>query len=105
MTKININAAPKEVLSAIPGITPELADAIITIRETQEIQDIQGILGNNYPMASPYISLAGTSAFTIESAGHKGTEKTGYTIRATIAPDADNTFKYLYYKSPADRTT
>jgi len=40
-------------------ITPELADAIITIRETQEIQDIQGILGNNHSMAAPYISLAG----------------------------------------------
>ena len=104
VTKININAAPREVLLAIPGITPELADAIITIREAQDIQDIQGILGNNYPMASPYIDLTGTNAFTIESAGYKGTEKTGYTIRATVTPDVNNTFKYLYYKSPVDIT-
>lgn len=102
MTKININAAPKEALTAIPGITPELADAIISIRETQEIQDIQGILGDNYSTASPYIDLAGTKAFTIESAGYIRTEKTGYTIRATVIPDANNTFKYLYYKSPVD---
>jgi general secretion pathway protein K len=105
MTKININAAPKEVLGAIPGITPELADAIITIRETQEIQDIQGILGNNYSLASPYIDLTGTNAFTIESAGYKGAEKTGYTIRATVTPDGNNKFKYLYYKSPVDMST
>lgn len=105
MNKININAAPKEVLLAVPGITPELADAIIAIREAQEIQDIQGILGNNYPMASPYIDLAGTNSFTIESAGYKGTEKTGYTIRATVTPDGNNKFKYIYYKSPVDLTT
>ena len=105
MTKININAAPKEVLSAIPGITPELADSIITIREAQEIQDIQGIVGSNYSLAAPYIDLAGTNAFTIESAGYKGTEKTGYTIRATVIPEGTNKFKYLYYKSPVDLTT
>ena len=104
MTKININAAPKEVLLAIPGITPELADAIIAIRETQEIKDIQGILGSNYPMASPYIDLTGTNSFTIESSGYKGAEKTGYTIRATVTPDSNNNFKYLYYKSPVDIT-
>lgn len=102
MTNININAAPKEVLSAIPGITPELADAIITIREAQEIQDVQGILGDNYVLASSYIGLAGTNAFTIESAGYKGTEKTGYAIRATVIPEGTNKFKYLYYKSPVD---
>ena len=105
MTKININAAPREVLWAIPGITPELADAIITIRETQEIRDIQGILGNNYSMAAPYISLAGTDAFSIISAGYKGTGKNGYAIRATVTPDGNNKFKYLYYKSPVDLTT
>ena len=104
MTKININSALKEVLLAIPGITPELADAIITIRETQEIEDIVGILGNNYSMAAPYIELTGTTAFTIESTGYKGTEKTGYTIRATVIPEGTNKFKYLYYKSPVDIT-
>jgi len=104
VTKININAAPGEVLLAIPGITSELADAIITIREAQDIQDIQGVLGNNYPLASPYIDLTGTNAFTIEAAGYKGTEKTGYTIRATVIPEGTNKFKYLYYKSPVDIT-
>jgi general secretion pathway protein K len=104
MKKININAAFKEVLLAIPGITPELAEAILTIRETQEIEDILGILGSNYSMAKPYIELTGTNAFTIESTGYKGTEKTGYTIRATVIPEDMNKFKYLYYKSPVDIT-
>ena len=100
MQKININAAPREVLLAIPGITPELAGAIINIRETQDLQDIQGILGGSFSMASQYIDLAESGSFTIESTGYKGTEKGGYTIRGTLTPDTDNTFKYLYYKSP-----
>ena len=105
MQKININAAPKEVLLAIPGITPELADSIITIRDTQEIQDIRGILGDSFSLASPYIELAGANSFTIESTGYKGTEKAGYTIRGTVTLDSSNTFKYLYYKSPVDIET
>jgi general secretion pathway protein K len=104
MTKININAAPREVLLAIPGITPELADSILAIRETQEIQDIGGVLGNNYSLASPYIDLTGASTFTIVSSGYKGTEKSGYTIRATVTPEANNKFKYHYFKSPVDLT-
>jgi len=99
MTTININAAPKEVLLAIPGITPELADSILTLRETQEIRDIQGVLGNN-----AYIGLTLANAFTIESTGYKGTEKTGYTIRATVSPEGNNKFKYLYYKTPVNTT-
>ncbi|MBI5849107.1 MAG: general secretion pathway protein GspK [Nitrospirae bacterium] len=104
MTQININAAPREVLLAIPGITPELADSILAIRETQEIQDIQGVLGNNYSLASSYIGLTLANAFTIESAGYKDTDRSGYTIRATVTLEGNNKFKYIYYKSPVDIT-
>lgn len=104
MTKININAAPKEVLLAIPGITTELADSVMTIRETQEIQDIKGVLGNNYSLASPYIGLSLAKAFTIEAVGYKGTESSGYPVRATVTLEGNNKFKYMYYKSPADST-
>jgi hypothetical protein len=56
-----------------------LLDAIITIRETQEIQDIQVFLEITILGITLYRS-AGTNAFTIESAGYKGTEKTGHTM-------------------------
>jgi general secretion pathway protein K len=100
MTKISINAAPREVLLAVPGITPERADSIITLREAQEIQDIQGLLGDSFSVASPYIDLGEASSYTIESAGYKDSEKSGYTIWGTVTLDRNNTFKYLYYKSP-----
>ncbi|MFH1701886.1 MAG: helix-hairpin-helix domain-containing protein, partial [Nitrospirota bacterium] len=66
-SQINLNAAPKEVLMAIPGITPEIADAIINYRQDKEITniaEIQAILGANYNLMSRYISTGGSNTFT-----------------------------------------
>lgn len=101
--KININAAPREVLAAIPGMSPELADAVITYREGKEItniQEVQGMIGSAYAFVSPYISTAGTSTYTIKSIGHKGSDIKGYGITATITIEGNNKYKYKYYKSP-----
>ncbi len=101
--KININAASKEVLAAIPGMSSELADAVITYRESMEIsntQEIQGVIGSAYALVSPYISTAGTSTYTIKSIGHKESDIKGYGIIATITIEGNNKYKYKYYKSP-----
>ena len=100
--RININAAPKEVLIAIPGMTPEFADMIIDYRKTKDIVNLQeiGIIGENYNLMSPYISTAGSNTFTIEAAGYTGREKGGYAIRATVTITGNSSYKYVYYKSP-----
>lgn len=101
---INVNAAPKEVLMAIPGMTQELADSIIAFREGVEIKsmaDVQGLLGANYAAMSQYITTGSMgNTYTIEASGHKVKDKAGYTIRATIALDGNNKYSYLYYKCP-----
>lgn len=101
---VNVNAAPLEVLMAIPGMTQELAAGIIAFRESVEIRnmaDIQGLLGTNYATMSQYITIGIMgNVFTIEASGHKLTDKSGYTIRATIAMEGDNKYSYLYYKCP-----
>ncbi len=103
--KINVNAAPKEVLLAVPAMTTEAADAILALREAREltIQDMQGIVGQTYGQMSSYIEVAGVGAggvFTVTSKGMKGADATGYGIKATVAIDVKNNFRYLYYKSP-----
>jgi general secretion pathway protein K len=103
---VNVNAAPKEVLLAVPGITPELADAIISYREGKEIQDlaeIQGIVGDSNPLA-PYLSTQGADTFTIEASGYRENEKGVYAVRATVTLSGENTYKYVYYKSPVTLT-
>ncbi len=102
--KVNINAAPKEVLMAIPGMSSEFADSIIDIRSTNEIKNLQelGITGENYSIVMPYVVLTGSNAYTIEAVGSREKEKGGYAIRATVVIIGNNTYKYVYYKSPAE---
>jgi len=101
MTKINVNAAPKEVLIAIPGITPEIADGIISYREHDEIKnpgDV-GIPGESVP----YVTFTDSSTFTIDAVGHKENTRAGFDIRATVIIEGNNNYRYVYYKSPANR--
>ncbi len=103
INKINVNAAPKEVLMAIPGMTPEIADMIIDYRGTKEITNMQevGIPAETYNLIAPHISIVGSSTFTIEAIGYKDSEKGGYAIRATVTISDNNKYTYVYYKSPA----
>ena len=104
-SKININAAPKEVLVAIPGVTPEIADTIIDYRRNKEIGNILevgGIPAENVTLMAPYIDTSGSITFGIEAVGHKGGEKGGYAIIAKVMIAGTNIFKYVYYKSPAN---
>jgi len=103
--RININAAPREVLTSIPGITAEAADQIITYRSIGEIrgaQEAEALLGNSYAVAAPYIRLEGSNLFSVESAavGKDGKTLT-FTVRAVIAVEGPASWRYLYYKSPA----
>jgi len=99
--KININIAPREVLMAIPGITSDIADAIISNRNNQGIINMQEILGQSFSSAAPYLSLSDAGVFTIDAIGYNSSEKAGYGIRATVRIIGNNGYRYLYYKSPA----
>ena len=101
---VNLNYAPKEVLTAIPGIGADTADRIIQYRQDKSIsglQEIQQLLGENYSAAAPYIGVIDTNAYTIEARGYRGGEKTGYPVRAIVALDNNTKYRYLYYRSPA----
>jgi general secretion pathway protein K len=101
---ININAAPKEVLMALPGMTPEYADSIIEYRKTKEINDLSevGLSGEGIELIMPEIATHGTETFTIDAFGRKADEKGVYTIRATVRLEGGEKYKYIYYKSPID---
>jgi len=107
-SRINVNAAPKEVLMAIPGMTPEIADTIIDYRQNKEIGNILevgGIPAEDVNLMAPYIDTSGSITFGIEAVGHKGGEKNekgGYAIKATVMIAGTNIFRYVYYKSPAN---
>jgi general secretion pathway protein K len=105
--KVNINAAPKEVLEALPGMDAATVERIIAFRSFTEIRGdatVRELLGAAYPLAAPYASFdpGASSLFTVEATGYKDELKKGYSIQATITLDPSNKFHYVYYKSPAE---
>ena len=105
--KININAAPKEVLMAIPGMSSEFADTIMEMRNTKEMTSLQeiGVTGENYSIVMPYVSTTDSNTYTIEAAGSREKDKRGYAIRATVVISGHNKYNYVYYKSPVENSS
>jgi general secretion pathway protein K len=103
--RVNINAAPKEVLMAMPGMTEDIVDKIIDLRESAEfktIQDIQSVAGINYSSLVRFVDVTESNVYTIESIGFQREEKKGYGIRAVVSVDGGGAPRYVYYKSPAE---
>ena len=107
---INVNVAPREVLMAIPGMTDSIADVVIANRETDDpaalqksMEDIRIGLGQSYALVSQFLGTGDSNTFAIEATGFMESEKTGYPIRTVVNFEGNNQYRYIYYKSPADR--
>jgi general secretion pathway protein K len=102
---VNINAAPREVLMALPGITEDAVNRIIEQRESVEFKsfrDIQAITGVNYPAIARFVDTGESNVYTIESVGFQREEKKGYGIRAIVSIESGGPPRFVYYKSPAE---
>ena len=102
---INLNAAVREVLMALPNMTSSMADRIVEFRETAELrgqQDVSAIIGDVFRTIAPFVGFAESNMYTIEGRGLKKDEKRGYAIRAVMSIEGGNQHRYLYYKSPSD---
>jgi general secretion pathway protein K len=116
---INVNAAPKEVLMAVPGLDPAKVDLLMTQRKattttgtttmtgtqgvqgSQGIQDLAAILGEKNPAAAAFLTTQESNVFAIEATGNREGGEKGYGIRAIVTLDGNTGYRYVYYKSPA----
>jgi general secretion pathway protein K len=101
--KINLNSAPREILRAIPGMTEDTVEIIVTNRQSNtpgRTSNTQSISGNQYGAMASFIGTDESNVFTIDSVGYKKNEKKGYAIRATVIMEGTTKYRYLYYKSP-----
>lgn len=106
-SRINVNVAPKEVIMALPGVTEDTADRIIDRRKQAELKsldDVRGIMGGQYNGASSYIDTAESDGYAIESTGFRKDDKDARGIRAIVVIQAEGTYEYVYYKTPAEMT-
>jgi general secretion pathway protein K len=100
---INLKAAAREVLAAIPGIGDDDIEAILSLRENPgDATGMQAFLGKITPPFNGFVTSGGTGGtFTIESLGLKGDEKTGCAIRATVSIGSNTVSSPLVMKRPA----
>jgi len=102
---VNLNAAAKEVIMALPNMTSSMADRIIEFRQSAELrgqQDVMAIVGDIFRAVAPYVGFSESNVYTVEGKGSKKDESRGYGIRAVVSIEGNNQHHYLYYKSPSD---
>ena len=107
-SRINVNAAPKEILAALPGMTADTADRVMELRTSSQIrgmEDIKDIIGSSYSQTAPHMSFSSGStagAYTVEATGYRSNQKKGYSILATVTFNNIQQHRYVYYKCPVE---
>jgi general secretion pathway protein K len=100
---VNLATAAREVLLSIPFMTDGLVESILAYRDTapsMSSADVQALLGPVANVVRPYVGGTAQHTFTLNSEGYKQGEKGNYTITATVRIQQDS-YRYVYYKSPA----
>lgn len=103
--KINLNSAPKEVIQALPGMSENLAGALVKFRKDKPFKDtgqIKKIIGESiFFKVLPYITLNGQGIFEVISKGKLNEQDPGVTIRAIIEifqEGKHKDFRFLYIR-------
>ena len=102
--RINPGTAPRPVLLALPGMTPDAADRIIEYRRTSEIrslEEVMNLVGGGYTQLAPYAGVSESGYYSITALGYREDESRGHAIAATIAFDNPPGYRIAYYKSPS----
>ncbi|MGO9139593.1 MAG: general secretion pathway protein GspK [Syntrophales bacterium] len=104
--KININAAAPEVLRAIPFLSEDAVQKIITLRSADDAEaaaELQALLvGGDAGKVSPYIINTDSNIFAVDVSGYREDEKKYYPLRAIVYIQAGGNYTILSYQSPAD---
>jgi general secretion pathway protein K len=102
--KINLNAAPLEVLKAIPGISEAIIDRILLYRDLkpdEKVQLIAGWLGADFNVIAPYATDVESNVYSIDAVGYKDNEKRRYAIHAVVMIEGPQKYRFLNFKSPS----
>ncbi len=103
---ININTAQPEVLKAIPFLTDDMLQSIISYRKADNTKKdgsgLQAMLpAGDYAKISPYVTTADSNTYSIEAIGYKTVMTGGYSLKAVVMVAGADSYKILYYQSPA----
>jgi general secretion pathway protein K len=96
--RININFAPLPVLMSVPGMTPQIAQAIFERRRTNPYANMgdmtRDLPGNLGPATMAFLSTDQTWIYTLTATGHRQNSKVRRLIRAVIMLDPQESVRY-----------
>ena len=88
INKININAAPKKLLLALPSMTDDLAQEIVDYRKKRDFKsltEVSFVVGTKvYPAIAPYITLEASKHYSIVSVGKAQGGKIRQGVKALV---------------------
>lgn len=104
--QININTASVDVLKAIPSMTDEMIESIISYREADNTKrdgsGLQSIFtAADYARIATFVTTADSNVYSIEAIGFKSPAGSRYALRAVVGIEGADRYKILYYQNPA----
>ncbi len=88
LNKININAAPSQVLRALPFMTEGLVQDVLNYRKEKDfrtVNEVASVIGSDvFNVISPYITTELSPFFSVISMGRVGTEGVQSGVEATV---------------------
>jgi general secretion pathway protein K len=96
--QINLNAAPRKLLEALPQMTSELVQNLIDYRMDQDlisIDEVRDLIGEQtFSLISPYMTLALSPYYTIYAEGRISGSSVRQVIRAMVKIDPNQPAGY-----------
>ncbi|MRR17052.1 MAG: hypothetical protein EG826_11410 [Deltaproteobacteria bacterium] len=104
--RINIQAARPEVLAAIPGMTDEIVQAVITYRRSDNTRkdgpDLQSLVSAaNFASMTQYVTTTDSNVYSVEVIGFKPERTGGYPLKAVLVAGGMDRCRIAFYQSPA----
>ena len=97
--KINLNAAPRKVLAALPGMNEEAIKAIEEYRKEKDFTSVselaQVIDADIYQSVAPYLTVNMAPYYTVKSTGYSGDGMAQETVSAVIQIDTTTPKRYV----------
>jgi len=108
--KINLNAAPPQVLRALPMMTDELVEMVIDYRKDSDIEGFSGLIPlvgpDVYRAILPYLTLSFSPFYSIRSVGMVAGSRTKQGVQAIVKidPKLENKYHLIQWMDGIDTT-
>ncbi|HNS56987.1 MAG TPA: type II secretion system protein GspK [Smithellaceae bacterium] len=104
--QVNINTASVDVLKAIPSMTDDMIQTIISYREADNTKKdgsgLQSVFtAPDYAKVAPFVTTMDSNVYSIEAIGYKSPAGSQYAIRMVVRIEGADRYKILYYQNPA----